>query len=238
MDNAGYVSLNRQSGLLREMQSVANNIANASTTGFRREGMVFSEFVKDTGRGEPSLSMAALRAHYLDDTQGALKSTGGSFDFAIEGDGFFLIETPDGQQLTRAGAFTPNAEGDLVTLEGYRLLDAGGAPVFVPPDARNVALATDGTLSADGRPLALIGAWRPADPTSLQHQAGTRFAADAVEPVIEGVTLHQGFLEASNVNPIAEVARMIEVSRAYELGQKFLDNEDERIRSVTQTLGK
>ncbi len=237
MDNAGYTSLTRQAGLLREMQSVANNVANASTTGFRREGVVFSEFVTETGDGD-SLSMAAARGRNVDMTQGALSQTGGAFDFAIEGDGFFLIETPEGEQLTRAGSFTPNAEGDLVTPDGYRLLDAGGAPVFVPPDATDVSLSADGTLSSGDRPLALIGVWRPADPLSLQHQAGTRFAADAAEPVIEGVTIHQGFLEASNVDPVSEIARMIEVSRAYELGQKFLDREDERIRSVAQTLGQ
>ncbi len=237
MDNAGYTSLTRQAGLLREMQSVANNIANASTTGFRREGVVFSEFVTETGDGD-SLSMAAARGRNIDNTQGALAVTGGSFDFAIEGDGFFLIETPDGEQLTRAGSFTPNAEGDLATPDGYRLLDAGGAPVFVPPEARNVSLSQDGTLTVDGRPMSLLGAWRPTDPNSLLHQSGTRFTADAIEPVAEGVTLHQGMLEASNVDSIAEVARMIEVSRAYELGQKFLDKEDERIRSVTQTLGR
>jgi flagellar basal-body rod protein FlgF len=236
MDNAGYTSLTRQAGLLREMQSVANNIANASTTGFRREGVIFSEFVQETGDGS-SISMAAARARHVDLDQGGLKATGGSFDFAIEGDGFFLIETPNGQELTRAGSFTPNEQGDLVTMDGHRLLDAGGAPIFIPPDATNVAMAADGTLSADDRPLSLVGVWQPVDPTSLQHQAGTRFSAEQIEPVIDGVTLHQGMLEASNVDPIAEVARMIEVSRAYELGQKFLDKEDERIRQVTKTLG-
>lgn len=237
MDTTGYTSLTRQSGLLREMQVVANNIANASTPGFRREGVVFSEYVHAGGDAD-SVSMAAARARYADLSVASMTQTGGDFDFAIEGEGFFLIETPQGEQLTRAGSFTPNDQGDLVTSDGFRLLDAGGAPVFVPPDARHVGLSADGTLSADGRPVALIGAWRPVDATSLQHQAGTRFAADEVEPVLEGVTLRQGFLEGSNVDPIAEVARMIEVSRAYEQGQSFLEREDERIRSVVRTLGR
>ena len=165
MDTAGYTTLTRQAGLLREMQSVANNIANASTTGFRREGVIFSEYVQRTGDGD-SVSMAAARARHADLSQGAIKQTNGDFDFAIEGDGFFLIETPEGDQLTRAGSFTPNDQGDLVTPDGYRLLDAGGAPVFVPPDAINVGLSPDGTLSADDRPIALLGAWRPIDPTA------------------------------------------------------------------------
>lgn len=238
MDNSGYVALNRQSGLLAQMQVVANNIANQSTTGFRREGVVFSEFVKATGPGEESISMAAARAHHADKTQGPLVQTGGTFDFAIEGDGYFLIETPEGQQLTRAGVFTPSAEGELVTMEGHRLLDGGGAPVFVPPDARVVSLGSDGTLSADGRPLGQLGLWAPENPNDLIHQKGTRFAVEGDLVPVEGANLLQGFTEGSNVNAIAEITRMVEASRAYEMGQSFLEKEDERIRNVLRVLGR
>ncbi|MBS3979362.1 MAG: flagellar hook-basal body complex protein [Rhodobacteraceae bacterium] len=236
MDAAGYATLNRQSGLMREMGVVANNIANASTTGFRREGVVFSEYVAALGQ-DPSLSMAHASGRHVDLSQSTLSQTGGQFDFAIQGEGFFLIETPQGQHLTRAGTFTPSAEGELVTPDGHRLLDAGGAPIFVPPDARGVAMASDGTLSTGGQPIAQVGLWQPADPLSLRHQAGTMFSADAVEPA-EGATVLQGMLEDSNVEPVSEIARMITVQRAYELGQKFLDSEDERVRGVIQALGR
>ena len=237
MENAIYTSLTRQSGLIREMQVVANNIANLSTTGFRREGVIFSEYVKRL-EDAPSLSMARASARLVDLSQGELSRTGGDFDFAIQGDGFFLIETPDGQHLSRAGHFTPNADGELVNPDGYRLLDAGGAPIFVPPDVGSVSLANDGTLSAQGVPLAQIGLWQPADPISLRHVQGTLFNADAAEPMEEPGLILQGYLESSNVNPMAEIARMIEVQRAYEMGQKLLDREDERIRNTVQTLGK
>ncbi len=236
MDAAGYATLNRQSGLMREMGVVANNIANSSTTGFRREGVVFSEFVAALDK-DPSLSMAHASGRHVDLSQSTLSQTGGQFDFAIQGDGFFLIETPDGQRLTRAGSFTPSAEGELVTSDGYRLLDAGGAPVFVPPDAKGTAVAADGTLSVGGQPIAQIGLWQPSDPLSLRHQSGTLFAAAEMEPA-EGATILQGMLEDSNVEPVSEIARMIEVQRAYELGQKFLDAEDERVRGVITTLGR
>lgn len=236
MDAAGYTTLNRQSGLMREMAVVANNIANASTTGFRREGVVFSEFVAALDE-DPSLSMAHASGRHVDLGQATVSQTGGQFDFAIQGDGFFLIETPQGERLTRAGSFIPSAEGELVTPDGYRLLDAGGAPVFIPPDAKAVALASDGTLSANGDPIAQIGLWRPADPLALTHQSGTMFAATELEPV-EGATILQGMLEDSNVEPVSEIARMIEVQRAYELGQKFLDAEDQRVRGVIQALGR
>jgi flagellar basal-body rod protein FlgF len=236
MDAAGYTTLTRQSGLMREMSVVANNLANLSTTGYRREGVVFSEFVERMD-SDPSLSMAYASGRHVDLGQATISQTGGSFDFAIQGDGFFLIEAPEGERLTRAGSFTPSAEGELVTPDGLRLLDAGGAPIFIPPDAKNVALAADGTLSANGEPIAKVGLWQPNDPLSLKHQSGTLFAANGVEPA-EGGQILQGMLEDSNVEPVSEIARMIEVQRAYELGQKFLDAEDERVRGVIQALGR
>lgn len=238
MDNAGYTSLSRQSGLMREMQLVANNIANLSTTGFRKEGLLFSEHVHALDNGDPSLSMATANVRATQQIQGPLSETGSPFDFAIQGPGFFLINTPDGDQLTRAGSFTPNAEGELSTLTGFRLLDNGGAPIFVPPGSAGMSVSSDGTISAGGQPLAQVGVYQPRDPADLARQDGVRFSVkNGVEPV-EGSTILQGFLEDSNVNAVGEIARMIEVQRAYEMGQKLLDKEDERIRNVLQTLGR
>lgn len=236
MEAGIYTTLTRQSGLMREMQVVAHNIANISTTGFRREGVIFSEYVKRMEDG-PSLSMALGNARHMDLRQAGLAQTGGTFDFAIQGEGFFLVETPQGQSLTRAGSFMPNAEGELVNPDGHRLLDAGGAPIFVPPDVAAIALSTDGTLSGNGLPIAQIGLWQPEDPLKMIHAGGTLFTSETVVPA-ETTTLLQGFVEESNVNPISEIARMIEVQRAYEMGQGFLEKEDERMRGVIQTLGR
>jgi len=239
MDNALYTTLARQSGLLRETQNIANNIANVSTGGFRRESIVFSEFVNTLGRDDPALSMATANVHFTSQEQGALTQTGGTFDFAIEGEGFFMVEGPNGPLLTRAGAFTPSEQGELVTPDGLRLLDAGGAPVFAPPDARAVSLAADGTLTADGRPITQLGLFLPANPTDLAHRDGVRFhAPGGVAPVIEGAVILQGFIESSNVDAITEIARLIEVQRAYEMGQTFLEKEDERMRSIFRTIGR
>jgi len=237
MDNAGYIGLTRQTGLLKELQTVANNIANISTTGYRREGVIFSEFIRKTGGGSPSLSFADANGRLTDPTQGALTQTNGKFDFAIEGSGFFQLETPNGTRLTRAGSFTPNAQGELVSVDGFRLLDTGGAPIFIPPDAKTTAVAQDGTFSADGVPLARVGVVQPSDPNSMLRAGGVLFkTASGVEPV-ENAKIFQGFLENSNVSPVTEMARLIEVQRNYELGQKFLDREDQRIRSVVRVLG-
>lgn len=237
MDSTGYITLTRQSGLMREMQVVANNIANAATTGFRQEGVIFSEYVQGV-QGGASLSMGQGNVRNTSLNQGSLTQTGGTFDFAIEGDGYFLIETPDGERLTRAGSFTPNAEGDLVTHDGYRVLDAGGAPVFIPPDARALAVSPDGTISADGVLVGQIGLVAPTNATGMTRQSGVLFTADDGFEPAENARMMQGFVEESNVDPIGQLARMIEIQRAYEMGQSFLDSEDERVRRAMDAMMK
>lgn len=236
MDNASYTTLTRQSGLMQEMQVLANNIANASTTGFRAEGVMFSEHVKALRDGAPSLSMATASVRDTAMMQGGLTQTGGTFDLAIEGNGFFLIDTPQGERLTRAGTFGPNENGDLVTQDGHPVLDAGGAPVFVPQGVGSIGISPDGTISAGGQPVGQVGIVIPIDPKQMRREGGVMFdAIGGYEPSLDGRML-QGFLEASNVNPILEISRMIEVQRAYELGQSFLDKEDARIRGVIEAI--
>ena len=238
MENATYATLTRQSGLMSEMRAVANNIANANTTGFRAEGVIFSEYVQNLGPDAPSLSMEAARVRETIQTQGALSQTGGAFDLAIEGEGFFMIQTPQGDRLTRAGSFTPNENGDLVTMDGHLVLDAGGAPVFIPQGVGQIGIAPDGTISADGVPVGQIGLFLPTDPNGIVREDGVRFKADAgVEPALDGRVM-QGALEESNVDSVMQITRMIEVQRAYELGQSFLDKEDERIRGVIQMMNR
>lgn len=237
MDSTGYITLTRQSGLMREMQVVANNIANAATAGYRQEGIVFSEYVKSV-EGGGSLSMGHGNVRQTSFVQGALEETGGTFDFAIEGSGFFLVETPDGEFLTRGGAFSPNGEGDLVNFDGYRVLDAGGAPVFVPPDAETIAVGSDGTISADGNFVGQLAVVVPNEPGLMVRTNGVMFRADEGFEPAESAKVMQGFLEGSNVDSISQLARMIEVQRAYEMGQSFLETEDERVRRAMDAMMK
>lgn len=237
METAGYTALSRQSSLMREMQVIANNIANANTTGFRQEGVVFSEYVAE-GDGMAAVAMAAGRLGTTSFRQGTLEQTGGLYDFAIEGDGFFLVETTEGQRLTRAGAFSPSAEGTLVTPDGNPVLDESGAPIFVPPQAIDIAVARDGTISTEGRPIGRVGVVRPMEPLEMIREGGQMFRSDLGFEPVEDPRVMQGFVEASNVDPILQVARMVEVQRAYELGQSFMEREDERIRSALKAFIK
>ena len=202
MENATYATLTRQSGLRTELRAVANNIANASTTGYRAEGVVFAEHVARLDRDHPSLSMAVAQGRDTSFEQGALSQTGGTFDFAIEGDGFFLVQTPEGERLTRNGHFLPSENGDLVTADGHRVLDAGGAPLFVPQGVGNIAVAGDGTISADGQPVGQIGLYVTDGPEGLIREDGVRFRTEDRLAAAPDARVKQGFLEESNVNPI------------------------------------
>ena len=230
---AGYVTLSRQAGLLSEMQAVAHNLANLSTTGFRREGILFSEYVHGAGEG-PSVSIARAHGRVTDFAQGALRQTGGALDLAIEGEGFFLVEGTGGPMLSRAGAFAPDADGVLRTPAGEAVLDEGGAPLLLPVDAGPVAVGADGTVSTPLGPVGRLAVVRPAPDGAMSHAAGTLFRTDAWEPA-EGAVV-QGALESSNVDPVLEVARMVEVQRAYEAGAAFLEKESERRREALRTL--
>lgn len=237
MENSGYIALTRQSALLKEMQLVANNIANSATTGYRREGTVFSEFVKKVPAEGESLSMTDANIRTTDVTQGVITQTGGTFDLAIQGDGYFMIETADGPRLTRAGAFLPNEISELVNLNGQRVLDAGGAPIFIPPDADTISISQDGTIANGPNVVGQIGVFVMAEPDQMVREGNVLFNFEEEPLPAQNASVLQGYVEGSNVNPVIEITRMIEVQRAYELGQNFLEKEDERIRSVLRTVG-
>ncbi|MBB5515232.1 flagellar basal-body rod protein FlgF [Rubricella aquisinus] len=238
MDLPGYVALSRVTGLDRELSVIANNIANMSTAGFRREDLVSSEAATHLPQEGTTIAMSTLRARYTDEAQGSVERTGRALDLAIDGAGYFQVALDGEQFLTRAGNFSRTLDGGMVLPSGAALLDAGGAPVLIPPDAGEIAIAPDGTLSADGAPLAQIGVWQVADGAALTRRDGVIFTTDvAPEPAL-GTRLLQGALEGSNVSPVTEMARMIEVQRAYEQGQSFLSSEDERIRAAIRALGE
>ena len=237
MDSASYIALTRQSGLMKELQITANNIANASTTGYRAEGVVFAEMIKTSDGEGGSISMTDARVRYTSELGGGFTQTGGTFDVAIQGDGFFQVETPNGVRLTRNGVFMPNAQNELVTFDGYRVLDSGGAAIFIPPDQPDITISSDGTISNAEGPISQIGVVAPAETSDLKREDGVFFLAPNGADQVENAFVLQRHIESSNVDPVAQIVRLIEVQRAYESTQKFLEKEDERIRGVVRTLG-
>lgn len=230
-----YTTLSRQQGLMREMRMIANNIANQATTGYRQQGVIFSEYVRRTDEAG-SVSMSAAQVRDSSFAQGGLTRTGGQLDLAIEGEGFFLVQTPQGERLTRNGAFATSSAGDLVTQDGHPVLDAGGAPVFIPPDATDLAIAQDGTVSNNGAPIGQVGIVSPLDRGAMIREGGVLFRAEQGYEPAQAPRVMQGFVENSNADPILQIARMIEVQRAYEMGQNFLQREDDRLRGAIKAI--
>lgn len=235
-DTIAYLALNRQIGLSREMNSIAANVANVSTTGYRREGLVFAEFVRGTAGG-PGLSMADLRGRFASARAGEVTLTGGRLDVAISGEGFFTIRSGDEVLLTRAGAFLTGPNGILLNPDGAEVLDDGGAAIFIPPDAGELSIAPDGSISDRGVALGRIGVVT-APPETLSRAGATAFrTSGAVAPVAQPGLL-KGALESSNVDPVSEIARMIEVNRAYERAQGLIEDADRRVRDTLSRLGQ
>jgi len=237
MANASYVALSQGQALLKRLDLVANNVANMSTAGFRREGTVFSEYVRQLDVNGEVLSLVNTTAGFTDLSQGALKQTGNSLDVGLEGDGWFLVASADGDRLTRDGRFSTNSAGELVTYDGLQVLDEGGASLFIPPDAKAISISRDGTISADGQPLGKLAVVE-APPHTLTREGSLLFRAeDGVTPV-EDPRILQGFTEASNVNPVKEITQLIEVQRAYDQVVSLLESEDERIRGAITSIGR
>ena len=237
MDNAGYIGLSRNAGLSRELTTIANNIANINTNGFRREGAVFAEHVRALDNNDPSLSIATMTRRYVDLNPGDIAATGNPLDFAIEGDGFFLVETPSGERLTRDGAFSLNQEGELVTSSGARVLDDAGGAIAIPQGATDINAANDGAIFVDGQQIGRLNIVN-ADPAFLTRDGDNAFLAENGFEAVENPLVRQNALEGSNVNPVAELARLIEVQRTYDSSRNLMQQEDERIKRTVQTLGQ
>ncbi|MBI2254238.1 MAG: flagellar basal-body rod protein FlgF [Proteobacteria bacterium] len=237
METPTYIVLSRQLGLSRQMDVVANNLANTNTVGFKSEGMVFSEYLIKAEK-PVELSYVQDLASYRDLTEGTLQPTGNDLDLAIQGKGYFVVDTPDGPRYTRNGRFQLNAASEVVNSDGFRVL-AGGAPVIINPDDGPINIAGDGTVSADrlqgGNTPVIYGKLDVvafADNNALKPSSGTTFESDQApsQANTDDFKVQQRMIETSNVQSIREMTSMIWVQRNYQAAQKFLEGEHERMR--------
>lgn len=236
MANSIYALLSKQAGLRQQVDLIAHNVANLGTTGFKREGLTFAAHIERLDLPGGELALADARASYTDFGSGPLARTGNPLDVAIKGAGHFAVETAAGVRYTRDGRFSVNEIGELVTAAGHRVLDEGGSTILIPVEAAAIGISSDGTLTAeDGRLLGVLGLHRLPARRIVRFGDGLFAPEGDPEPAL-GSSIAQGFVEASNVNPIREITDLIEAQRAYERGRAMLDAEDARLRSMIQKL--
>ncbi|WP_084462708.1 flagellar basal-body rod protein FlgF [Oceanibaculum pacificum] len=238
MENASFIALSRQMGLQRELSAIANNVANGNTTGFKGQRVLFSEYLEQPRIGE-KISYVQDRAMAFDMTEGPLQSTGNAYDLAISGNGYFVVDTPAGPRYTRTGNFKPDQEGNLVTSQGYSVLDDANNPVSVPMDQGPITIDALGFLrTQDGAEIGRMQIVAFENPQVLDR-AGNNLYVSVAEPVeAENFKVVQGALEGSNVNSVSEITRLIEVHRSYERTSNMIQQEHDRIRDGIRRLGK
>jgi flagellar basal-body rod protein FlgF len=238
MQDGLYVALSSQIALEKRLNTIADNVANASTIGFRATGVKFEDVV--SGLDDKSLSFVTSGDTYISDTNGPLRETGNPFDFAIKGSAWFGIETPAGTVMTRDGRFTLTENGELVTIEGYAVLDAGGAPIQLDPRNGAPRAGADGSLRQGDNLVGALGLYNfDPGPNFVRFGNSGIVPAGEPEPVVDRLDagVAQGFLEESNVNPVLEITRLIMVQRAFENGAAMIRDTESSYDEAIKTLG-
>lgn len=245
MDNTSYIALSGQTALWRQLDVVANNIANMNTPGFREQSPVFTSYMASTTSDTSTLRQQLAYVHdyglETDTTSGPVDETGNPMDLAIQGNGFFAINTADGTRYTRAGRFMLDASGQLVTSNGDTVLDSNDRPIVVAPNEAKFMVGEDGTVSTENGVIGKIKVVSFDNQQFLKRTSGALFEpAPGQQPITPTTApkVLQGSLEGSNVNSVVEMTRMIDVQRSYTNAQNLLDAENDRVKQAIDVLSR
>lgn len=245
MENSTYIALSRLDTQQRAMDVIANNIANANTDGFKAQRSLFSDYLSQqhgvaAPHGGASLAYTQDRATYLDRTEGSLSQTGNPLDLALTGSGFFTVSTPAGPRLTRSGRFGLMPDGRIADASGNLLLDTSGNPLQLSPSDTDIRVSGTGTISTRNGPAGQIGVVTVDDANQLVPEGGKLYRATTTTAAPQP-KVSQGVIESSNVQPIAELTRMMQTQRDFQFVSQFVESESQRqqaaIDKLVQTQG-
>lgn len=241
MDTPSLVALSRLTAQQRAMDVTATNLANASTPGFQAGRMMFSDWLsRQTGTDSPpggaTVAYVQDRATYRDQTPGTLQHTGNPFDLALGGEGFFTVDTARGPRLTRAGRFTPQADGTIGDADGNALLDTEGKRLRLSTGDAHITVSADGTISSENGRIGRVGVVRPADPYRMQAEGGRTLRAETPTAPVETSRVVQGAVEDSNVQPVLETTRMMAAVREFQFASQFVQAESDRQQKAIDKL--
>ena len=241
MENSTYIALSRMDAQQRAMSVVADNMSNASTVGYKRENVLFSDFLSHQhgskqAEGADTESYTQDRATYRDFQQGDMQSTGNPLDLALGGEGYFQVRTVNGVRLTRAGRFEEQQDGAVVDESGNALLDRDGQPIVIPQTDHRITISADGVISTETGEQGQIGIVTAQDDNKLQAEGSRLLRTDQLTTAVERPNIVQGMVEGSNVQMMTEVTKMMEIQRNFQFMAQFVDAEATRQKNAIDKI--
>lgn len=242
MENTSYVAISRHAALWRQLGALSNNMANVNTPGFKGEQMMFKEYlVKTPAPHRPSgetVSFVQDIGVLRDLSRGPLAKTENPLDLAIDGDGYFVVETPDGPRYTRAGHFRLDDAGTVVNSDGHALLQTSDLPLIFAPNETQISVSPEGVVSSENGEIGRLRVVQFENEQALRKVGGGLYETEQMAEEVEQPRVLQGMIEESNVKPILELTNMISILRQYEGMQKLLDNDNDRQIKAYEVLSQ
>lgn len=241
MKNPSYIGLSLQVALQRKMDTIANNIANMNTTGFKAERQMFSQYLMPrNGILTPTdqMAMATDFGTFRDTRPGPVQITGNPLDVALSGTGYLSVQGPAGVLYTRSGGLTMANDGTLSDQSGHPVLDESGSPITIQQDDKQITISEDGIISAKRGQIGKLGIFKFDRPNFLQPIGAGLY--QTTEPAVTDTEtkIRQGALEGSNVQPITEMSLMIDVQRAYETVAGLMKDQSQQEQDMISKLSK
>lgn len=238
MINAGFAALSAQLSLQKRLDTIANNVANASTVGFRAEQVRFATV--GSNQAFPDTAFAGTGETYLTVSTGEILRTDNPLDVAVEGEAWIAVQTPAGPAFTRDGRLQISATGELRTLTGHNVLDPGGSPILLVPADGPPVIGHDGSITQAGRPVGAIGMFALDRGARLERGPDVTVTTDGratalVDTAAAG--LRQGYVERSNVKPVTEMSKLILDQRLFEAVTSAIGDVEQTRQSAMRILG-
>lgn len=236
MENISYIGLSQQMALQQQIDVTANNIANMSTPGYKAQNILFTDYITAPSDGAEIHQMNDY-ATYRDLSIGNLIQTANKLDFALQGEGYFAVTTQDGLRYTRDGGFALNLDRQLVTKAGHIVLNDNDNPITFPAEAAQIRVSDDGTIASEFGDIGRLKIVNFENEQKLVKQGDNLYdAKDEPALPVANRRVVQGLIEGSNVNPVAEMNKMIQLMRLFQAAQKILQNDHDRQLGMIQKL--
>lgn len=238
MQSALYVALSAQVAMEKRLNTIANNVANMNTGGFRADEVKFEEVLSLAAK--ESVSFASSGQNYISRRTGPIMKTDNPLDVAIQGEAWFAFGAPGGTVYTRDGRFRMNENGGLLTVDGHPVLDAGGAPIMLDPMGGPPNIGRDGTITQGNNQVGAIGLFNLRNDSRLTRFGNSGVVSSIPGEVVQDFTstgIQQGFNEGSNVNPILEMTKMIAVQRSFDSAATTIQESESTLMDAIRTLG-